>query len=121
MKLTDPCGFCNRTLRLGDSFHEVTVLEGEHGGRAPGRYNNVCGECAGFEVVVPVVVDGQPKDKTQRCGLCKRAMTHGTSYQRLRTVEADGFEFEVGLHAMCNDCYGQHKGVVHARTGGKDF
>ena len=121
MKLTDPCGFCQRTLKPGDGFHEVIVPENDPSGREAGKYNNVCGECAGFDIVAPVVVKKKKRDKTQRCGVCKRAMTKGTVYERLRTSESDGFSFKPGLHAMCQSCYNKYKDVVHARTGGADF
>ena len=134
MKLTDPCGFCGKTLRPGDNFHEVVVPVDHPSGREPGKYNSVCGDCAGEALQTPFPAGADPvhpgldissnkavKDKTQRCGLCKRAMRKGTAYQRLRTEDVDGFSFETGLHAMCQSCYNKYKDVVHARTGGADF
>ena len=121
MKLTDPCGFCHRTLRPGDGFHEVMIAENDPSGREPGKYNNVCGECAGLEYTVPPIITKKKRDKTQRCGVCKRAMRKGTVYQRLRIEDIDDTGLEAGLHALCQSCYNKYKDVVHARTGGKDF
>jgi len=116
MKLTDPCGFCKKTLRLGDSFHEVFIREGDPSGREAGKYNNVCGECAGFQYTPPVEFKSS-KSGTQRCGLCKRAMRHKSPYERLRFMESDDVPFEAGLHAMCIDCFEKYKGVVQERRG----
>lgn len=116
MKLTDPCGFCKRTLRPGDGFHEVVIPEDDPSGREAGRYNNVCGECAGLPYEPPPITKGS-KSGEQRCGLCKRAMRRGTAYQRLRFREGDDVPFEDGLHAMCMDCFEKYKGVVQKRLG----
>ena len=116
MKLTDPCGFCKRTLRPGDGFHEVIVREDDPSGREAGKYNNVCGECAGLPYSPPPLIEGSKSD-TQRCGICKRAMRHKEPYQRLRIMKGDDVPFEDGLHAMCLDCFQKYKGIVKARLG----
>ena len=116
MKHDDPCGLCGRTLRVGDSFHEVVVLEGDPGGHTPGRYNDVCSECAGFEYSPPVVVPGdKPKSRGNVCSTCNR-MIKGPIGQRLRFIESDNMPFEYGLHAMCHNCFEKYKGLVQERV-----
>ncbi len=116
MKQNDPCGLCKRTLRVGDSFHEVTVLPDDLGGYEPGRYNDVCGECAGFEYKPPVVVPGEkPKYRGNICSICDRLIS-GRMGQRLRFMESDEMPFEFGLHALCIDCFEKYKIVVQRRV-----
>lgn len=116
MRHDDPCGLCGRTLRVGDSFHEVVVLEGNPGGHAPGRYNDACGECAGFEYKPPVVVPGaKPRSRGNVCSTCNR-MIQGKIGQRLRFIESDNMPFEYGLHAICHNCYEKYKRVVQERV-----
>ena len=114
MKPTDPCGFCKRTLRPGDSFHEVIVREDDPSGREAGKYNNVCSECAGFPYSPPPFIEGSKSD-VQRCGLCKRAMRHKSEYARLRFMEGDDVPFEAGLHAMCRACFDKYVPIVRER------
>jgi hypothetical protein len=113
MKLTDPCGFCGRTLRAGDGFHEVIVPEDDPQGREPGRYNNICGECAGFEYSPPPKPPLAKKGE-HRCPLCGRLIVSKIS-QRLRFQESDPVPFEPGLHAMCMDCFGKYSPIVAER------
>ena len=121
MKQTDPCGFCHRTLRPGDSFHEVILTREDKAGRPAGRYGNVCGECAGFEYSPPAPPPpGEArKQQPQRCGLCKRVMVKHTPYEKLRFTAEDDVPFEPGLHAMCIACYDEYVQIVQRRVADK--
>ncbi len=116
MKHDDPCGLCGRTLRVGDSFHEVVVQEGD-AKYAAGRYNDVCGECAGFEYSPPVFPPnpGLMSPRGNVCSTCNR-LIRGKMGERLRFIESDNMPFEYGLHAMCHGCYEKYKRVVQERV-----